>query len=335
MNLKLKLGLASGLDKLGLLTAFRRMQSTKYGIVLTFHRVLRDADLASCYDPHLAISESVFEQLLLLLRREFQIVTLEELMECTGAVDSRQRVALTFDDGWEDTHSVAYPLMVRYGIPATVFLCTGLMKEHEQLPEERFARIWQHCARTNRLRLLTGDLKKWGVTLPLSLERSKWSAQLKRLPMHTKLLLFDHLEDAYRVPANMARRFITWEEARQMSRNNISFGSHTVKHCTLSSEQDSTIAEELVASRAAIRQNIGTEARCLSYPNGAYNERVVQLAEDAEFTYAFTTEKGMVGRSTNHFKVPRIYIDDLVVTDSAAALHAPRVRFHLLHAIPR
>jgi peptidoglycan/xylan/chitin deacetylase (PgdA/CDA1 family) len=108
-----------------------------------------------------------------------------------------------------------------------------------------------------------------------------------------------------------------------------------VKHCTLSAEQDSTIAEEMVASRAAIRQNIGTEATCLAYPNGAYNERVVQLAEDAEFTYAFTTEKGLVGRRTNHFKVPRISMDDLVVTDSAAALHPPRVRFHLLQAIPR
>lgn len=92
---------------------------------------------------------------------------------------------------------------------------------------------------------------------------------------------------------------------------------------------------ELVESRAAIKQNTGMDATCLAYPNGAYNERVVQLAEDAGFTHAFTTESGLVGRSTNHFKVPRIAMDDLVVTDSAAALHPPRVRFHLLQAIPR
>lgn len=335
MNLKLKMGLASGLDKLGLLSAARRIQSAKYGIVLTFHRVLRDADLADCYDPHLAISESVFEQLLLLLRREFQVVSLDDLMEHSVMLDSPQRLALTFDDGWEDTHSVAYPMMLRYGIPATVFLCTGLMGENGQLPEERFAKIWRHCARTSRLRELTGDLKTWGVPQALSLERSKWSQQLKRLPMHSKLLLFDHLEDVYRVPANMTRRLMNWEEARQMSRNNISFGSHTVRHSTLSSEQDSRIVSELIESRAAIQQNIGTDATCLAYPNGAYNERVTRLAEDAGFAYAFTTEKGLVGRSTHHFKVPRISMDDLVVTDSAAGLHPPRVRFHLLQAIPR
>jgi peptidoglycan/xylan/chitin deacetylase (PgdA/CDA1 family) len=335
MNLRLKIGLASGLDRLGLLRAFRRIQSARYGIVLTFHRVLRDADLADCYDPHLAISESVFEQLLHLLRREFQIVSLDELMEHSGSPDSKQHVAITFDDGWEDMHSVAYPLLVRYGIPATVFICSGLFKENDQLPEERFAHIWQHCARTNRLRLLTSDLRKWGVPSALSLEQGRWSQNLKRLPMGTKLLLFDHLEETYRIPMNSVRRFITWEEAQQMSRNRITFGSHTVNHCTLSSEQDSTIVEEMIKSRAAIKEHIGTDATFLAYPNGAYNERVVQLAEDAGFTHAFTTETGLVSRRTNRFKVPRISIDDLVVTDSSASLHAPRVRLHLLHAIPR
>lgn len=335
MNLKLKVGLASGLDRLGLLTAFRRIQSAKYGIVLAFHRVLPDAEMGDCYDPHVAISASVFEQLLRLLRQEFQIVSLDNLMDRTARLDGRQRVALTFDDGWEDTHSVAYPLMLRYGIPATVFVCSGMLEENKLLPEERFARIWKHCAQTGRIRPLIEDLRKWGVPVSLSVERGKWSQQLKRMPMHTKLLLLDHLEDAYRVQASEKRRFITWEEARQMSRNNISIGSHTVNHCTLSVEQDTTIADELVDSRAAIQKNVGMEATCLAYPNGAYNKRVMQLAEDAGFAHAFTTERGLVGRGTNPFRVPRISMDDLVVTDESAALHAPRVRFHLLHAIPR
>ena len=335
MNLRLKLTIASALDKLGLLTAFRALQSSKYGIVLTFHRVLHDADIADCYDPHLAISESVFEQLLLLLRREFQVVSLSQLLECTETLDGRQRVALTFDDGWEDTHSVAYPLLLRYRTPATVFICTGLMDRAGQIPEERFALIWKHCEKRNRLRALTGDLRKWGVPAAISFERSKWSQHLKSLPMQTKLLLLDHLEDAYGVPKTTTRQLMTWEEAQQMSRNDICFGSHTASHCALNSEPDSAIVDEFVESRAAIKRNMGFDTTHLAYPNGSYSKRVMQLAEDAGFTHAFTTEPGLLSRRTNHFKIPRISLDDLVVTDESSGLHPSRVRFHLLHAVPR
>src|ERR1700761_7946770 len=71
MNLNVKLGLASSLDKLGLLASFRRFYASKGGLVLTFHRVLKTADAASCYEPHLITSDSVFERLLMLLRSEF------------------------------------------------------------------------------------------------------------------------------------------------------------------------------------------------------------------------------------------------------------------------
>jgi peptidoglycan/xylan/chitin deacetylase (PgdA/CDA1 family) len=335
MNLRLKLTIAAALDKLGLLTAFRKMQSSKYGIVLTFHRVLLDTEIADCYNPHVGISQSVFEQLLLLLRREFHIVSLSELVEQAETLDGRQRVALTFDDGWEDTHSVAYPLLLRYRLPATVFLCTGLVDRMEQLPEERFAFIWQHCEKRGRLRALTIDLKKWGGPTVLSFEQSKWSQHLKSIPMQTKLLLMEHLEDAYGVPKNATRRLMTWEEAQQMSRNNIGFGSHTASHCTLNSEPDSTIVDELVMSREAIRRNIGVEAAHLAYPNGSYSKRVMQLAEDAGFTHAFTTETGLLSTRTNRYKIPRISIDNLAVTDESSVLHPARVRFHMLHAVPR
>jgi peptidoglycan/xylan/chitin deacetylase (PgdA/CDA1 family) len=330
MNLNVKLGLASSLDKIGLLASFRRFYAAKGGLVLTFHRVLKAADAARCYEPHMMMSEGVFEHLLALLSSEFQIVSLKHLIEEPTGSNRVQRVALTFDDGWEDTYSVAYPLLLRYRVPATVFLCSGLMDTEQQLPEERFVRIWNSCAHREQTSLLLQDLKTWGGTSgPSSASCRDWARHLKKLSIDTKLMMLTHLENTYRVPQDGHRRFLTWQEARIMSQTGIDFGSHTVRHATLSTETRETILRELTESRNTMERQLGVKPDYLAYPNGAFDNRVMQLTQEAGYTHAFGTRKGLLNLRTDPYAIPRIAMDDSTVTGSSAILNASRARLHL------
>ena len=332
MNAWYKTLLASTLDKLGLLAALRHVRAADQGIVLTFHRVLKDAETNQCYDSHLVMSESVFEELLLLLRTEFEVVALDQLIRHPEGHGQRQRVAITFDDGWMDTYSVAFPLLLRYEVPATVFVCSGLLNgdlTFPMLPEERFARIWERCSITERLPLLFEDLRKWGVAASPTPQRKEWSTRLKQMSLHTRLLLFTHLEDTYHPVQPRTRQLMSWEEVRTMVRNNVTIGSHTVGHCTLSSEQDATVFDELRRSRVEILAQAGVDAQLLAYPNGAYNSRVVLIARAAGFTHAFTTETGFFNRRADPFLIPRIAMEDTVVANRPPVLNVPRTRFHL------
>jgi peptidoglycan/xylan/chitin deacetylase (PgdA/CDA1 family) len=332
MNLWTKTVIASALDRTGLLAAFRRARSSSHGIVLAFHRVLRDRDIDLCYDSHLATSQSVFEELMILLRSEFDVISLDQLVHHSGENNHRQRVAITFDDGWEDTYSVAFPLLLQYDIPATVFLCTALLSEDDSclmLPEERFARLWERCSRTERVPSLLEDLRKWGVAESGVVNRREWSVQLKKMCLHSKLLLLAHLEETYRPPKPCTRRFINWEEARIMARHNITIGSHTAAHCTLSSERDETVLDELSRSRAQIIDQVGGSAEFLAYPNGAYNSRVLLAARAVGFTHAFTTETGLFHRKTDPFRIPRIAMDDTVIANPPLALNVSRTHLCL------
>jgi peptidoglycan/xylan/chitin deacetylase (PgdA/CDA1 family) len=46
-------------------------------------------------------------------------------------------VVLTFDDGYEDFHSRALPLLDRHGFPATVFVTSGWVQDDEEWPTVR------------------------------------------------------------------------------------------------------------------------------------------------------------------------------------------------------
>jgi len=84
-------------------------------------------------DSRLAVSPAAFaEQLAYLHDAGFRTVTAGRLAEvlagAPGGLPDRA-VVLTFDDGFEDFHRRALPLLDRYGYTATVFVTTGWVQD--------------------------------------------------------------------------------------------------------------------------------------------------------------------------------------------------------------
>jgi peptidoglycan/xylan/chitin deacetylase (PgdA/CDA1 family) len=67
-------------------------------------------------------------QVELLLDAGFDFVTVAELLErADGSSPPPGSAALSFDDGLLDNHSVVLPILSSYGIPATMYVTTGLI----------------------------------------------------------------------------------------------------------------------------------------------------------------------------------------------------------------
>jgi len=61
-------------------------------------------------------------------RRDITIVHVSELVRRLQAGESvAGLVSVTFDDGLENFYTIAWPLLEKYNVPATVFTCEGLM----------------------------------------------------------------------------------------------------------------------------------------------------------------------------------------------------------------
>jgi peptidoglycan/xylan/chitin deacetylase (PgdA/CDA1 family) len=92
--------------------------------VLTYHQ------FAEKSTNRMTVSREAFEaQMNLLKTRGFRVITLAQLVEFVefrGQVPEKS-VVITIDDGWRSTYDIAFPILRKFGYPATLFVYTQLI----------------------------------------------------------------------------------------------------------------------------------------------------------------------------------------------------------------
>lgn len=331
MNIRLKSGIAKALEALGGLKVAQALTAPEMRAVFTFHRVLPEEEMAGCYNANLAVTPDSFEKLMILLGRSCPILPLEEFMR-----DCETRpgpyCAITFDDGWEDNHRFAGPILRKHKIPATIFVCTGLIGTRESIPEEQLWLIRQEAISGGTL----PDLEHAWTRVLLSpgvasrLDYSQAQRQLKKLPIRHKQSVLAELAQRFGMQSRSRPSLMDWKQVQELAGEGISFGSHTKSHAVLSVENQSGMVAELNESKAVLESHFGAKDFFLAYPNGGYNAEVMQAVESLGYKGAFTVEAGFVGPGVQRQAIPRINIDNTVLNDEANTYSSARAKLHIL-----
>jgi len=93
----------------------------------------------------------------------------------------------------------------------------------------------------------------------------------------------------------------------------IDIGGHTRSHTMLSALDPAAQLEEIRGGRAELERVLGKPVATFAYPFGhadSYRLRTPHLVHKAGFELACTTEKRVVTRWTNRYRIPRFTIPD-------------------------
>jgi peptidoglycan/xylan/chitin deacetylase (PgdA/CDA1 family) len=220
-------------------------------------------------------SAAWLERQLRYLRRVFTLAPLADLAGSIGAArlsSRRRRAAVVFDDGLRSNVDVAYPILRALGVPATFFVCPGLIEERRWL--------WTHEAR-RRLQAAAPRLREeLARQLGAPAEVQAFVDWMKTLdfPRRTRAEAMIKHASASFVPSgpdHEAFDLAGWDELRQLDPAIVKVGSHTMTHPILPSMSEGEIEAELRDSHRLIEARLARPAEFFSYPNGDVDERTL------------------------------------------------------------
>ncbi|HEV8376568.1 MAG TPA: polysaccharide deacetylase family protein [Candidatus Polarisedimenticolia bacterium] len=274
-------------------------------VILAYHRILPRERLRdpSLLEDLVTPVESFAAQVKVLAGRH-SVLPLEELVRSLREDRKlpERCVCITLDDGYADNYLHAFPLLRKHRLPATIFLSTGFIGGGRGLF------WWDEICRWRAAGAAWVELEGLGRCDVRTLaQRDRLLADLKRLPM-------DAILDRVRAASarlglgsgpNAEEGFLTWDQVREMQKDGISFGAHTVSHCLLPRETSERRGLEIRQSRADLQRETGRPCTLFCYPNGVCDEETRREVIAAGYEGAMATIPRDVLPDSDLHRLPR------------------------------
>lgn len=303
--------------------------------VFMLHRVL--PEIGECYDPEMAVSTDVFAHFLDWVTAHYEVVRVAEVKARLNEGSARPACALTFDDGWVDTFEHAFPLLQQRGLTATIFLPVAFIGTQRHFWQDRLQSALRalSCAADSAERLRrVGDQFAWCADLGTDdLDFHRLRRLLTRRASPEAEAFVEVMEQTAGITGPRQRRFMNWDEVRQMQRAGFEFGSHTLQHTLLSWAPPAEAARELEESRRQLQEHLGTEVRSFSYPWGGFSRFGHAQVRAAGYSCAVTTRMGLVRADTDAGQLPRLALSQAQLGAlSQGCFHPPTLLVQLARA---
>lgn len=316
---------ANALTISGLMPVWRRVIMRERAVVLAYHRLLPDgADTWS--HPGIVVTPSTFEQQMRVLQEKFRILSLHEFEQhlATGTPFESGSCLVTFDDGWSDTYTEAWPILRRLGIPAVVFLPTRFIGSTDVFWQERLGLLLSHAGRLVRDEPCLGPrlealLTSCGLQAlfdpALDANRPALVAGVRELKMDESAEPREAIEQLVEflgphAPVHDGDRFMSWDQVREMAQGGIAFGVHGHEHHILTSLTLAEVGQEIREAKRIIEEALGVPITSMSYPNGNWNAEIAEQVRAGGFSVAFSMDRGHAAAGDDRFSVRRMNIHE-------------------------
>ena len=278
----------------------------------------------------------LFEQQLQFFKENFNVVTMEDVI-MAETTEGRYKLPdrallLTFDDGYIDNYTVAYPLLKKYGFQGAFFIPAKTFTENVVLDVNMIHFILA-SADIDRLvedvsRLLAENQNEYGIPSVSELWQKYAVANrfdnekvvfCKRIlqtavPEELRNRMCDALFEKYvGLPEESFSRelYMNRDQIRIMKEGGMFFGLHGYDHYWLANLSEEQMHEDISRALEALEEFIDPDCWVMNYPYGNQNRYVIDYIRSRGCVLGLTTEVRIADLGKDdRYLLPRLDCND-------------------------
>lgn len=260
-------------------TKLYKFIGTDKKVVLLYHRINEDKIIKNYYLKGIFVSNKNFER----------------QMKWLSNSNRKNKIIITFDDGYEDNYKYAFPILKQYNLQAIFFITINFI--------EKIQYMWNDI------------LNNYAISKNLSIEEfNNLSRKIKTLSIKERE---NFLEDLI-IKENLGNdNSMDWSQLKDMKENGQIIANHTLNHPNFSRENKDTIFNEISMAKEIIEKKLNIKDIYFAYPDGdiGNQEVTLKILKESGYKYAFTTKRGVWNEKIDNSllinRIPIYYWDDL------------------------
>jgi peptidoglycan/xylan/chitin deacetylase (PgdA/CDA1 family) len=289
----------------------------------TYHRI-GDKNATNYDRAVFSCTAQALEQQIVAIKKNFIIVTPKQLRKIidTNQLIGNRYAVITFDDGYLDNYSQAFPILKKHNVPGAFYLPTDFIAS-KKIPwwDEIAYLLRNSCNNSYRLpeQTTTYFLEKNNIDATIQ----KIIYQSKRLKNISVIEVLEDIRKKFPQALNKLNKlnklnnkenilFMNWIQAKEMADNGMEIGSHTESHQILSQLNENQQEEEIQQSKRIIEEHIGRKVHSIAYPVGRYNcytDKACLISKNTGYIIGFNNEPGKNKTIPNPYNINRISVE--------------------------
>jgi len=273
------------------------------GVILTLHHVRPPRHGAFHPNRILEITPQFLDDVIAVLRAaDIDLVSLDEAARRLEAQEFGRRFAcLTFDDGYRDNRTYAYPILKRNGVPFAIYIPTSFMDREGYL---WWLALEDVIAARDEVLLIMDGVERRFACATVEEKNDAFAAiywWLRSLPSDAAIrCAVRALAARYGIDgrAYCNDLCLDWDELVALAADPlVTVGAHTVNHPILAKIPADALAVEIESGCERIARRLGARPRHFSFPFGdrsAAGPREFAAARAHGFRTAVTTRPGVL-----------------------------------------
>lgn len=278
--------------------------------VLMYHEIARDGE---SIDAWTVVRLTEFIRQMEYVKKHFSVLGLAEALHrmVRGEIQE-QSVVITFDDGYSGNRKLLLSLVESMELPTTIFISTKTVVEQELYWYDRILTamgrsgpreidLCQFGLGTYRINRSQGAME-WR-------EKERLLQDLKKfLPERRTAVVEEIVASLHTLPSDLRSIApLTIDDVKVLAECPlVTIGAHSHCHNILTQLSLQDMRESVLRSKELLESWIDKPVNFFSYPNGDFNEDVIQAITEIGFLCGFTVCRGLWSSSDSPYRLPRI-----------------------------